>query len=138
MKRALITIIPVFFMAFGCEHIDVVNSIHGNWKIVSISGTLAGSQDIRDFDHLVINNQGYQVLFNNDVIQDGFSEIQKKDTGNNGKEYYFLLLKESHNNHPNSNFYSNYPLKISFDGENSLTLSQYGITDGFVYHFVKD
>jgi hypothetical protein len=139
MKRALIVIIPVFVMAFGCEHNDVVNSIDGSWKIVSISGTIAGSQDIRDFDHLRINEQGsYQVLFNNDVIQDGSSEIQKKYTGKEAKHDYFLILKETHNNHPDANFYSNYPLKISFDGENSLTLSQYGITDGFVYHFLRD
>jgi hypothetical protein len=138
MKRAISFIIPFFLMAFGCEHDNVGNNIIGNWKIDAISGTISGHQDIRDFDHLKFNDSGsYQVFFNNGVIQEGSYEIKKNNTEKSGYEY-FLLLKESHNSHPGANFYSNYPFKISFDGENSLTLSQHGITDGFVYHFVRD
>lgn len=139
MKRAFLIIVPVFLMAFGCEHDDINNTIHGSWKITSISGSIAGRQDIRDFDHLQIKEPDiYQVLFNDDIIQDGVFEIQKRYTGTAGKFDYLLLLKESHNNHPDANFYSNYPLMMTFDGNNSLTLSQYGITDGFVYHFARD
>jgi hypothetical protein len=139
MKRAMSFIIPFFLMAFGCEHDNVSNTIQGRWKIAAISGTIAGSQDIRDFDHLKLNDHdSYQVFFNNDVIQEGSYEIIKNNAGKEGEYDYFLMLKESHNSNPNANFYPNYPFKISIDGKNSLTLSQHGITDGFVYHFVRD
>lgn len=140
MKNLVFLTIFFALIIYGCEKQEINDQLNGNWRIIGISGSIMGFQSIRDFDVVSFNHSGnYSVYFNDSVIQGGSFIIERQDPKEFGKTKIEFLLKlnESFDNHPYANFYSEYPMNIIFFGNDSLTLSQTGISDGFNYHFVK-
>jgi hypothetical protein len=140
--KILVTIsILIALAASACEKQEVYNDLQGRWKIVGISGTIAGSQQIRNFDIVYFKQSGFYTVFcDGAAIQGGSYSLEKKkleDSGDNTYEFR-VRFTESYNKDPYSNFYTELPMIITFDLDNTLTLSQADISDGFNYHFVRD
>jgi len=141
MKKlaCLTTFLAIFIL--GCEKQQMENQLHGNWKIYAISGTIMGWSSIRDFDKVSFKNAGkYSVYFNDLVIQGGSFKVENQEPKKYGKVNveYLLILNESFDNHPYANFYPEKPMDIIFYGNDTLTLSQTHVSDGFNYHFVRE
>jgi hypothetical protein len=135
----LIILLTIFIL--GCEKQEMENRLHGNWKIYAVSGTIMGWSSIRDFDIVSFNNSDkYSVFFNDTVIQGGSFKVEKQEPKQYGKinVEFLLILNESFDNHPYANFYPEKPMDIIFYGNDSLTLSQTHVSDGFNYHFVRE
>jgi hypothetical protein len=141
MKKLLVISILILLSASACEKQEVYNDLQGRWRISGISGSIAGSQQVRNFDILYFKQSGlYTVFFDGSAIQGGSYNLEKKKSENSGDNAWEFRVRftESYNNDPYSNFYIDFPMIITFDKENTLTLSQADITDGFNYHFVRD
>jgi len=141
MKQLVIISIAIVLAASACEKQEVYNDLQGRWRITGISGSIAGSQQVRNFDVLFFKQSGfYSVLLNGSAIQEGTYDLAKKkpdNTADNAWEFR-IRFTESYNKDPYCNFYTDYPMIITFDKDNTLTLSQADISDGFNYHFVRD
>jgi hypothetical protein len=141
MRKLVTIIILIAFAVSACEKQDVYNDLQGRWRITGISGSIAGSQPVRNFDVLFFKQSGfYSVLLNGSAIKEGTYDLEKKkpeNTPDNAWEFR-IRFTESYNKDPYCNFYTDYPMIITFDKDNTLTLSQADISDGFNYHFVRD
>jgi len=141
MKLLVIISIAIVLAASACEKQEVYNDLQGRWRITGISGSIAGSQQVRNFDVLFFKQSGfYSVLLNGSAIKEGTYDLEKKkpdNTADNAWEFR-IRFTESYNKDPYCNFYTDYPMIITFDKDNTLTLSQADISDGFNYHFVRD
>jgi hypothetical protein len=141
MKKLVTISILIVLAASACEKQEVYNDLQGRWRITGISGSIIGSQQVRNFDIVYFKQSGfYTVFFDGSAIQGGSYILEKKNsenTGDNALEYC-VRFKESFNKDPYANFYTEFPMVITFDGKNKLMLSQAGITDGFNYHFVRE
>jgi hypothetical protein len=130
-------------IATGCEKQEMYNQIQeiqGYWKIIGISGGITGGQSIQDFDVVSFDTSDkYSVYFNDLIIQGGSYKIEEQEPieYGNTKIEFLLTLNESFNNHPDANFCTDWPMYVIFFGNDTLTLSQAGIMDGFNYHFVR-
>ncbi len=141
MRKLVIITILIVLAVSACEKQEVYNDLQGRWKITGISGTIAGSQQIRNFDILYFKQSGFYTVFcDGSAIQGGSYTLEKKKSGNPEDNTYEFRLRfdESYNKDPYSNFYTEFPMIITFDGNKSLTLSQADISDGFNYHFTRE
>ena len=141
MKKIGLAIVLMILLILGCEKQEMYNQLHGNWRIYAVSGSIMGWQTIRDFDAVSFNNSNkYSVYFNDTVIQGGSYRIEKQEPKKYGtiNVEFLLKLSESFDNHPYANFYPEFPFDIIFYGNDTLTLSQTNISDGFNYHFVRN
>jgi len=141
MKLLVIISIAIVLAASACEKQEVYIYLHGRCRITGISGSIACSQQVRNFDVLFFKQSGfYSVLLNGSAIKEGTYDLEKKkpdNTADNAWEFR-IRFTESYNKDPYCNFYTDYPMIITFDKDNTLTLSQADISDGFNYHFVRD
>lgn len=141
MKKLFIISVLIVFAASACEKQDVYNDLQGRWRITGISGSIAGSQQVRNFDILYFKQSGFYTVFHDgSAIQGGSYDLEKKKSENSGNNAYEFRIRftESYNNDLYCNFYTDFPMIITFDKDNTLTLSQADISDGFNYHFVQD
>ncbi len=141
MKKLVTISILIFLAASACDKQEVYNDLQGRWRITGISGSIAGSQQVRDFDIVYFKEAGfYTVFFDGSAIQGGSYNLEKKKSENRGDNTseFRVRFTESFNKDPYSNFYTEFPMIITFDKNNALTLSQADITDGFNYHFVRE
>jgi len=141
MKKLVTISILIVLAASACEKQEVYNDLQGRWRITGISGSIAGSQQVRNFDIVYFKQSDlYTVFFDGSAIQGGSYKLEKKKSENPGNNTYEFRVRftESYNKDPYSNFYTEFPMIITFDRDNTLTLSQADITDGFNYHFVRD
>jgi len=140
MRKLVFLFTLLTTITIGCEKADVYHRLQGSWRIIGISGTYFGFESIRDFDKIYFNNSDkYYVSFDGSEIQGGSYEIEKLDNDKYSRSEveFRLILHESFNNHPYANFYSYVPFDIMFNGNDTLTLSQADIFDGYNYHFVR-
>jgi hypothetical protein len=131
----------IVLAASACEKQEVYNDLQGRWRITGISGSIAGSQQVRNFDIVYFKQSNfYTVFFDGSAIQGGSYSLEKKKSENPGDNTFEFRVRftESFNNDPYANFYTEFPMIITFDGNKTLTLSQADITDGFNYHFVRE
>lgn len=141
MKKLVTISFLIVLTASACEKQEVYNDLQGRWKIIGISGSIAGSQQIRNFDIVYFKQSGFYTVFcDGSAIQGGSYILEKKKSGNPADNTYEFRVRftESYNKDPYSNFYTEIPMIITFDGNESLTLSQADISDGFNYHFMRD
>jgi hypothetical protein len=141
MRKLVIITILIVLAASACEKQEVYNDLQGRWKIIGISGTIAGSQQIRNFDILYFKQSGFYTVFCDGLaIQGGSYTLEKKKSGNPADNTFEFRVRftESYNKDPYSNFYTEIPMIITLDGNKTLILSQADISDGFNYHFVRD
>jgi hypothetical protein len=141
MRKLTCLILLLSTFILGCEKQEIESRLHGNWKIYAVSGTIMGWSSIRDFDIVSFNNSDkYSVYFNHVVIQGGSFKVEKQEPKKYGpvNVEYLLILNESFDDHPNANFYPEIPMDIIFYGNDTLTLSQTQVSDGFNYHFVRE
>ncbi len=143
LRMKIIVIIPVLIVlaSSACEDQEVYNDLQGRWKITGISGTIAGSQQVRNFDIVYFKQSNfYTVFFDGFAIQGGSYNLEKKKSENPGDKTFEFRVRfsESFNKDPYSNFYTEFPMIISFDGNETLTLSQADVSDGLNYHFVRE
>ncbi len=127
-------------LIFGCEKHDIYDQLRGAWEIKAVSGSIMGWSTIRDFDLITFDGSNkYSVYFKETIIQGGSYKIEKQEPIRYGKTNieFLLILNESFDNHPYANFYSEFPFDIIFHGNDTLTLSQTTISDGFNYHFLR-
>ena len=141
MKKLVTISFLIVLAATACEKQEVYNDLQGRWKIIGISGTIAGSQQIRNFDIVYFKQSGFYTVFcDGAAIQGGSYSLEKKkleDSVDNSFEFR-VRFTESYNKDPYSNFYTELPMVITFDLDNTLTLSQADISDGFNYHFTRE
>ena len=80
------------------------------------------------------------MIFDGSAIQGGSYSMEKKMSENPGDNTYEFRVRsiEPFNNDPYANFYTEFPMAITFDGKDKIMLSQADITDGFNYHFVRE
>jgi hypothetical protein len=136
MKRIVFSMIIIALTASACEKQEMFSQLNGEWKITGISGSIAGSQTVRNFDVISFSQSGSYTVFNNGTpIQGGSFKIHKSM---DNEIFFWVDFNEEYNNDPTANFYSQFSKKISLIDNESLTLSDMGITDGFFYHFVRE
>lgn len=141
MKKLLVISILIVLAASACDKQEVYNDLQGRWRITGISGSIAGSQQVRNFDIVYFKQSGfYTVFLDGSAIQGGSYDLEKKKSENSSDNTYEFRVRftESYSNDPYCNFYTDFPMIITFDKDNTLTLSQADISDGFNYHFVRD
>ena len=127
--------IIIALTASACEKQEMFSQLNGEWKITGISGSIAGSQTVNNFDVISFSQSGsYTVFFNDTPIQGGSYKIQQ---GMENEIFFWVNFNEKFNNDPLSNFYTQFGKRITLIGNESLTLSDMGITDGFNYHFAR-
>jgi hypothetical protein len=140
MKKTVVLISLFAIITISCEKQETSHQLHGYWKIRGISGSIMGSAPIIDFDEVHFgNSEKYSVFFNGTEIQGGSYKIQKEDPDKwpLSEVKFQLILHESFNNNLNANFYTFAPFAIIFNGNDTLTLSQTDLYDGYNYHFVR-
>ena len=140
MKKKVILIFFIALTISSCEKQEMYDQLYGSWQIFGVSGSILGSQPVRDFDIVTFGQSGkYSVSLNDTIIQGGSYHIQRQPSKKYGeiKVDFLLVLNESFNNHPYANFYSWEPFDIIFYGSDTLTLSQVNVSDGFNYHFKR-
>ncbi|TFH44499.1 MAG: hypothetical protein E4G94_03690 [ANME-2 cluster archaeon] len=135
MKKLVFWMIIIALTASACEKQEMFSQLNGEWKITGISGSIAGSQTVNNFDVISFSQSGsYTVFFNDTPIQGGSYKIQQ---GMENEIFFWVNFNEKFNNDPLSNFYTQFGKRITLIGNESLTLSDMGITDGFNYHFAR-
>lgn len=141
MKKLVTISILIVLAVSACEKQEVYTDLQGRWRITGISGSIAGSQQVRNFDIVYFKQANfYTVFFDGSAIQGGSYRLEKNKSENPGdnKSEFRVRFTESYNKDPYSNFYTEFPMTITFDGNNTLTLSQADMTFGFNYHFVRE
>jgi len=141
MKKLLVISILIILAASSCEKQEVYNDLQGRWRITGISGSIAGSQQVRNFDIVYFKQSGfYTVFLDGSAIQGGSYDLEKKESENSGENTWEFRVRftESYNKDQYCNFYTDFPMIITFDKDNTLTLSQADIADGLNYHFLRD
>jgi hypothetical protein len=139
MKKLVLLSVFIAFISTSCEKQEMYNRLHGNWKILGISGGSSGFESVRNFDGIILNQSGkYTVNYNDIAIQGGSFKIEKHDPieyGNTQIEFR-IHFSETYDNDPYANFYPERPMEVIFFGNDTLTLSEF-IPDGFNYHFIR-
>lgn len=80
MKKLVLLTIFIALTSSACEKQEMYNRLHGDWKILGISGGNFGFQSVRNFDGIILLQSGkYTVNYNDLAIQGGSFKIEKHD-----------------------------------------------------------
>ena len=140
MKKYIFLTVFILLFNPGCSKNETEKQLYGNWEIIGISGGFYGFSTPRNFDTFILKASGnYSVLYKNSEIQGGTYEIKTKDpiTINNKIYNSFIYFTESFNYDNFANFYTQFPKLIIFNNNDSLTLADYDIVEGYMYHFIR-